>query len=177
MKDMWRRAVCCLAGIILAVTALAGCDRQPAASSEPADDFGVISVPPPLDVDLSSLLTLEQVSAAAGVTMQGPQILENGATVYYLSEDARTTVNIHLEKVERTVYDTQIEVMQSVATEMQAVPNLDPAEDAWWNPETKELVLYGKGYMFSVCADLADESAEDCLVASRQLTALLLEKL
>ena len=173
-KWLWAAGI----GLICAVwglTMLAGCTQKPAASSEPEVSLDVISVPPPLDIDLSAMLTLEQVSSAVGVEMEGPQMLDDGTTAHYASGDALTTVDIHLDEVERAVYDTRLDSMKAVDEAMQAVPNL--ADDAWWSAETKELVLYGKGYMFSVLVDIAQAGSEDCLVAARQLAALLLEKL
>lgn len=174
LKKLVAGAASCLLCLGL-LAGLTGCQETPApVSSDAGPDL--VSVPPPLSIDMTTLITAEQASQAVGAEVAGPEVYEDGTWLHFASEDAQTTVDVHLNETTRELYDTQIGlVKESYGDGWEEAPNL--GETALWLPEYQELLVYTEGYMLDVSVDIPEEGAEAALVAARQIAALILEKL
>lgn len=128
---------------------------------------------PLLDVDLENLLTTEQISDAIGESVGAPQMYEDNTWAHYTGIDSATTVDISLDETTRSVFDARAALY----------PNKTQApllgDTSWWNAETSELLTYGSGHTISVRVVFAQDTADEdmLLMATRHLTALILEKL
>ena len=128
---------------------------------------------PLLDVDLENLLTTEQISDAIGESVGAPQMYEDNTWAHYTGIDSATTVDISLDETTRSVFDARAALY----------PNNTQApllgDTSWWNAETSELLTYGRGHTISVRVVFAQDTADEdmLLMATRHLTALILEKL
>lgn len=168
MLAMKRYGVAVIALCLLLLTA--GCQRGKD-SSEPSGTATTGTVPSLLDVDLSTLLTSEQVGTALGVAVGQPELLEEGTHVRYSSEDLATYAEIGMMSGTREIYDA------TVAYYSDAADSANLGEVAKWSAQTSQLLVFGKGYLISVTAAKPDQSADGLLVAARQIAALILEKL
>lgn len=179
MRKISRKGTACalIAGICLLF--LAGGCQGAGTSSASSDEYEglVYSVPPALDVQIASLLTAEQVSQTIGVTVGEPALYEDGTWAQYTTDDRLTSVDVHMSKVSREVYDMQTaEIKETYPGRCVDAPNL--GETAFFNTETQELLTYGKGYMIGVVVSLDKAGTDNAqLLAARSLAALLLEKL
>lgn len=166
MKN-WKRFVVGLTGALLVLTT--GCGQE---QTDPApDEVPYVTVPPVIDVDVSQLLTTEEVASALGVESVSVQMYEEGLWAHYATEDGLTTADIHIDKCERSMFD----LILSQYANLQEAPNL--GDVAQWSPETKELLAYGRGYSMVVVSDIPSAQEDTLLVASRQIAACLLERL
>lgn len=166
MKN-WKRFVMGLTGTLLVL--MTGCSQG---ETDPApDEIPEVTVPPVIDVDVSQLLTTEEVASALGAESVSLQIYEEGLWVHYATEDGLSTVDVHIDKCERSMFD----LILSQYADLQEAPNLGDA--AQWSPETKELLAYGRGYSIVVVSDIPSAQQDTLLVASRQIAARLLENL
>lgn len=174
LKKLVAGAASCLLCLGL-LAGLAGCQEAPApVSSDPGPDL--VSVPPPLSIDMTTLITAEQASQAVGAELAGPEVYEDGTWLHFASEDAQTTVDVHLNETTRELYDTQVELIkESVGDGWEEAANL--GETALWLPDNQELLVYTEGYMLDVSVDSPEKEGEEELVAARQIAALVLEKL
>ena len=159
-------------GLLAALAALTLSACQPGGGAESSATAPTTATAPPLlDVDVSTLLTPEQVGAAVGVEVGEAQVMDEGTIVHFASADAQTTAEVSLKKCERATYDETRAMYEDAAD----APNL--GEAAMWSPSFQQLLVYGKGYMISVVTDIAGKDAEASLVAARQLAVLTLDKL
>lgn len=166
------KRIMAITGALVLLTSiwLSGCKKNPTAPvSSETDAFD--TVPTLIDIDISKLLTSEQVSSALGVTVGEPQIYDSGTSAYYATEDEKSSAEISLMECDRDTFDT------TVALYSDAADTANLGEAAKWSAQNKQLLLYGKGYMISVTADVDGKSSEALLVAARQLGALVLDQL
>lgn len=167
------KRITALAGalVLAAFLWLTGCEKKSPAVSVTSETVTPDTVPTMIDVDVSALLTPQQVSTALGVTVGEPQVYDSGTTAYYATEDAKSSAEVSLMKCDRDKYDA------TVALYSDAVDTANLGDAAKWSAQNKQLLLYGKGYMIGVTADVDGKSDEALLVASRQLAALVLDQL
>jgi hypothetical protein len=159
-----------LAGLLLAA-GLTGCSEGKPADEPSSSTLTTVSVPPAIDVDIIQLLPAEQVASVLGVESVTSQIYEEGTWVNYASDDRLTTADIHLNKCDREVYDATL----SLYTDLAEAPNI--GDTGSWSPSTRELLVYGQGYMIGIVTDKPEADDDNLLVASRDLAARLLEAL
>ena len=156
--------------LTLAAAGLTGCGKPEEGASSTASTT-VATAPPMLDVDVTSLLSVQEVSDALGTTVGQPQSYESGTIAHYASADAQTVAEISLKECERGVYDETVALYEDAVES----PNLGDA--AVWSAQAKQLLAYGNGYMIGITADIAGKSGEECLTSARQMAVLLLERL
>lgn len=155
--------------VMLAVTACSS-DKG---KTNPDASSTVETAPPLLSVDLSKLLTTEQIADAIGTAVGEPQMYEDKTWAHYTGTDSpNTTVDISLDENTREVFDARAALYANHT----AVPQL--GEVSWWDKTSGELLTYGNGYIVSVRVGFADQADEDMQqMATRHLTALLLDAL
>ena len=140
MKN-WKRFVVGLTGALLVLTT--GCGQE---QTDPApDEVPDVTVPPVIDVDVSQLLTTEEVASALGVESVSVQMYEEGLWAHYATEDGLTTADIHIDKCERSMFD----LILSQYANLQEAPNL--GDVAQWSPETKGITGLWPGIQHSGC--------------------------
>lgn len=159
--------------LLAALTALlciaaAGCAGEPASSaaSEPE-----ATVPPLLNVDIGRLLTAEEVSDALGTPVKEAQVLDDGTRAAFYAADNTGKVDVVMDQCGRDVFDLRLGLYEGLVD----APNL--GDIAKWHADTGELLVYSHGYMFSVAVESADKSADDQLLAARQLAVRIVEVL
>ncbi len=157
--------------LLLSATFLPGCGNGEETSSASPTPTTTATMPTLLNVEITGLLTAEQVGAALGAEVGAPQEYESGTVAHYSSADSQTAAEISLKECGRDIYDATVPLYKDAVE----TPNL--GEAAIWSAEMKQLLVYGKGYMLSVTADIAGKDADACLSAARQMAALVLEKL
>lgn len=156
--------------ILLTSICLSGCKKnQPAPVS--SETVTPDTVPTLIDVDVSKLLTPEQVSSALGVAVGDPQIYDSGTSAYYATEDEKSSAEISLMECDRDKFDS------TVALYSDAVDTANLGEAAKWSAQNKQLLIYSKRYMISITADVDGKSDDSLLVAARQLGTLVLGQL
>ncbi len=157
--------------LLLSAVSLPGCGNKAESSSAPPTPTTTATMPTLLNVEITGLLTTGQVGAALGAEVGDPQEYESGTVAHYSSADSQTTAEISLKECGRDIYDATVPLYEDAVE----TPNL--GEAAVWSAEMKQLLVYGKGYMLSVTADIAEKDTDACLSAARQMAALILEKL
>lgn len=166
-----KRWICLLLAALLLTTATA-CSSAQEPDSSAAEETRPTAAPL-LDVDLENLLTTEQISDAIGESVGAPQMYEDNTWAHYTGTDSATTVDISLDETTRSVFDARAALY----------PNKTQApllgDISWWNAETSELLTYGGGHTISVRVVFAQDTSDEdmLLMATRHLTALILEKL
>lgn len=154
---------------LLGTAAACSTDKEKEASSLPETSE---TAPPLLQVDLATLLTPEQIGDAIGASVGEPQMYEDDTWAHYTATDSATTVDISLDETTRAVFDARADLYPD------KVEAPFVGEISWWDAQSGELLTYGDGYTISVRVGFADEADEDMqLMATRHLTALLLERL
>lgn len=161
-------AACVGAVVILTSLWLSGCKQSNTSASLVIESEQ--TVPTLLNVDISNILTREQVSSALGVTVGEPQIYDSGTTVNYSTEDAKSSAEISMMECDADKYNS------TVALYSDAVDSPNLGESAKWSAQNKQLLAYSNGYMISVTVDVEGKSNEKLLGSARQLAALALEK-
>lgn len=168
---MNKRTVALLLTLLLMLgLMITGCRKDTGSSSSAAATTSD-TLPTLINVDVSKLLTVQQVGSALGVTVGEPQIYDSGTTAKYLSDDAKSSAEISLMECSRDKYNETIGYYSDASD----TPNL--GETAKWSAENKQLLVYGKGYMISVTADVDGKNKDALLTSARQLAALVLDKL
>lgn len=157
--------------LALPVLAFSGCEKAEEDTPSSTVPTTTETAPPMLDVDVTSLLTVAEVSDALGVEVGEPQSYDAGTVAHYASADAQNVAEISLRECSRDIYDSTAALYEDAVDS----PNLGDA--AVWSPQSKQLVAYGQGYMLSVTADIQGKSADECLTAARQMALLILERL
>ena len=153
------------------VASLTGCNTENAGTASSQDTTTTYTVPALLDVDIAAFVTSEQVGAALGTTVGPPSDYDSGTAARYTSADAQSSAEICMQECERGIYDATV----ALYTDAQAAPNM--GEIAAWSAQTKQLLVYSKGYMISVTVDAVGKHNDGLLQAARQLAALVLETL
>ena len=166
-----RRLFALAAGCLLLPALLfSGCGQAEEGVSSAAPTTAE-TAPPMLSVDITALLSAEEVGDALGVEVGQPESYESGTIAHYSSADLQTTAEISLKEGERAMYDSTVAMVEDAVDS----PNLGDA--AVWSPQFQQLLVYGQGYMLGITVDIADKSADECLTAARQMAVLLLERL
>ena len=159
--------------ILLCITILllwTACGSKPDTSgNDTSEPIG--TAPPMLPIDITTVITREQVSTALGTAVGEGETFEDGTALYFASDDAQTHAEIHMMECSRDIYDATA-VMYADAV---GAPNL--GEIAIWSETSKQVILYAKGYMISVTADIPNKTSDELLVAARQMALSIIEAL
>lgn len=167
-----KRMIACMGAVALFSSLwLSGCMKKSESSVSSSEVEVEPTVPPLLNVDISTILTKDQVSSALGVTVGEPQIYDSGTSVNYSTDDAKSSAEISMMECDKNKYDETVNKYSDAADS----PNL--GESAKWSPQNKQLLTYKSGYMISVTVDVEGKSGDSLLLSARQLAALVLEKL
>lgn len=164
-----KRCAAFVLAVICTMACLSGCKE----SKQPAESQTAVAatVPALLNIDITTLLTSEQVSKALGVTVGEAQSRDSGTTAHYSSADAKSSADISMKECDRSLFDSTVAQYPDIAD----TPNI--GEAAKWSAQAKQLLVYGKGYMICVTADAANKSGDALLLAARQLAVLVLDRL
>lgn len=163
----WKHGI---AAMLLMLTLLLSACAGETVPDTPENSHTPEVAPPALSVELKNLLTVEQVGDAIGDAVGEPQMWEDDTWAHYTATDSATTVDISMDEVSRAVFDGLI----GLYPHKTEAPHI--GEVSWWSPDSKELLTYESGVMFSVQVHYADETDEDMLLmATRHLTAMLLD--
>ncbi len=152
------------------IVSLCGCKVELPEVSEPKTTRTALVL---LDVDISTLLSKEEMEQALGVTLRDPQISNEGRTLFALSAEGGESLSISVE--ERTFDQFRNGLPKVAEDELQAAPNL--ADEAWWLSSGRTLFLYYHGYTVSVAISSPYWEEESTLIAARQVASLLCKRL
>lgn len=130
----------------------------------------------PQMTDISDLVTSDEVSNAVGTTVGEGVLHENGSILAFSSEDYTTQVSLLVEKPEEEIAAYfAAQIAGYAGGTLTDAPNL--GDEAYWCAQTNELLLRSGDYALSVYVVRPDMSAENALIAARQLAALAVERL
>lgn len=146
---------------------LAGC--QSPSSSETVSWEPTVE---PFEVDVTSLITKEQVSDIMGTAMGEGMVLDEGQSMVFLSEDSLVRADIVLSKETRENFDAILSVGYS---DLMEAPNI--GEIAFWSPGNADLLLYQQGYFLTVHTAHPHFNNDRLLTAARAIATIVLEKL
>lgn len=168
-KRMVRSLAALGAGVLL--VAAAGCagGAEPSSSDGSSAPTTTATLPPVLEVELKTLISREDVEAATGKTFGEPQLYDEDTNIHFTAED-KSVVDVHMAEGTREDFDA----ITTAYGELTDAPNL--GEAAKWSEQTGELLVYGKGYLFTVAFRDFPEGT-DLLSIGRELAAGILEKL
>ncbi len=159
--------VLCFCGALLL---LCGCDVTLQEVSEPEPTRTALVL---LDVDISTLLTKEEMEEALEVNLREPQVSNEGRTLFAISEGGKVSVSI---SAERSTLDGFHNALPKVEGEdLQEAPNL--GKEAWWLSSGSTLFLYSGAYMVSVNVSDRTVDEETVLLSARQIAMLLCDRL
>ncbi len=139
-----KRLVAALLATLLLLTAC-GCDKAPADPTVSIPDVSEYLPPvePPVDIDIMTIITAEQIEAIIGTPMTAIGPLESGTWVMYESDNQKKQVSIYMEQLNDAVYDARI----AEITGKKEIKDL--GEQAYWHPTSGVLCRY-KGYYIAV---------------------------
>lgn len=161
--------------ILTAVLCLlfSGCNNtaKKKGASSAVESTALATAPPILDLDISRLVTSEQVGNALGIAVGEAQLADENTTARYYSSDSMSYLEISIMKCSKEEYD------QTVALYSNAADTLNLGNAAKWSAESKQLLVYNGEYMIGIIAYITDKSNDDLLLSARQVAALVLEKL
>ncbi len=170
MKRMGIAMLLCLLAALLGGCMQGGQEPSSAASTEASTTTSRTELQL-LPFRIDELLTKEHVEEITGVSMNDPQVFENGTQLYFLSED-------NLSSVQVDVSQTTFEVFDLLAGQFRdAVTVEELGESAWWSEETQTLLSYGNGYLVSVTMGLPEGGEKPPAEAAREMAILVLSKL
>ncbi len=129
------------------------------------------TAPPLLDIKIDDILTPQQIDDALGFSVENTVVADEGTTVRYLSGDMLSYCEVGMMDCEREIYDSTISLYEDAVD----TPNLGQA--AIWSNDAKQLVVYNGEYMISITVAVNVDNNDELLICSRQIAALLLEKL
>ena len=150
--------VCC-------VLSFAGCGNTEDAVSDQA---------PAPALQISSLLTREEVYTATGFSVGEPMDFADGGVNYY-SPDGNSSVYIGCREVTSDGFDALTANFTNNGMTLTEAPAL--GEKALWCEEALELLVYADGYALDLVVEYGSSRPNDSLLAARHLAALLLEDL
>ena len=156
------------AGVLLLTAA--GCAGEAETSS--ADESAVTTtatLPPVLKVELKALISRENVEAATGKSFEEPLLYDEETNIHFTAED-KSILDVHMAEATREDFEAIVTAYGDLAD----APNL--GEAAKWSEPTGVLLVYGKGYFFTV-AFRDFPAGTDLLSIGRELAAGILEKL
>lgn len=156
------------AGVLLLTAA--GCAGEAETSSaDSSATTTTATLPPILEVELKALISRADVEAATGKTFDEPQLYDEDTNIHFTAED-NSVVDVHMAEATREDF----EAIVTAYGELTDAPNL--GEAAKWSEQTGELLVYGKGYFFTV-AFRDFPAGTDLLSIGRELAAGIVEKL
>ncbi len=155
---------------------LAGCDKP---SDEPSDDDKKSSWEPevPETIDLASLLTHEDVSAAIPTVNFGEGMLQEHDSVWlFTSADYTTQIWLMVEEpaVSTEEYLSTIPARYAAGT-LTSAPNLGAG--AYWCGESGELWVAAEKHVICIGVACTTLDAESRLIHARALALKVLERL
>jgi len=159
-------ALCCL------VLLFGGCT-----TGEPTEEesfFVPVEYDPLPGIDLSAMLTTEQVARGLNVAVEEldtPYLYDDGGAVRYATLDYTVTMDIALQRLSDSVREYALETCANFT----ATPNLGDA--AYFDSETRILYVFYRDYLLNVTVLQDDTSAGTALSLSRHFAALVLEQL
>ena len=164
-----KRIVWLLVALCLMLTGLTGCGQEPPKPEEEVplalSDKELLAIP------LDETFSLEEMSGILGVTVTGCSSFDSGTAVAYQDEGGIAVAIVSVMKTAKDAFD---EAVNDYGDDARATPNLGQA--AYW-ASAGELLVYDDGYAVSVRVMLPDAREDNLLSASRQIAALLLERL
>ncbi len=125
-------------------------------------------------LQLSSLLTTEEVYTATGFRVGEPVDYADGG-VHFYSADGSCSVYIGCQEITADGFDNLTANFTNNGMELTDAPAL--GEKALWCEEALELLVYADGYALDVVVEYGTSRPNDSLLAARHLAALLLEDL
>lgn len=174
-----KRLVLVLACLVLTVC-LTACqngdtvaDDTPKSDSNSALENGLNeSLEETFDRDLSTLVSVEDLSEVFGTEMVGPEMMDYDSVAGYQNESGSLIVELLAENSSKSEFEAMIESISDAVVE---APNL--GEISYWVSEYKTIYTFSGKYMASVTI-YADTIAEnDALIFSRQVMLKMLENL
>lgn len=164
--------------LCLLAVLLCGCagGKEPSSSAPSAGPIGTSTTTSRTELQLlpfgiDELLTKEHVEEVTGLSMNDPQVFENGAQLYFLSED-------NLSSVQVDVSQTTFEAFDLLAGQFRdALTVAELGEGAWWSEEAQTLLSYKNGYLVSVTLGLPEGGEKPPAEAAREMAVLVLSKL
>lgn len=170
-----KRGLCLILAAALAVS-LCGCGETETPTPETTPTTVPWEATAPEVTDISGLLTAKEVSDAVNTTMGDGVLYENGTILTFYSPDYQTQVSVLVEKPEQDAAAYFAALLTRYAPEdLVMAPNL--ADEAYWCAETRELLVQSGNFVLSVNVVRPEFSAENALIAARQLAALAAERL
>ena len=139
-------AAVCLLALSLLLSGCGGPSEGEVSSSAPTT---AETAPSMLSVDVTALLSAQEVGEALGVEVGEPESYESGTVAHYASADRQTTAEISLKEGERALYDTTAALYEDAVDS----PNL--GEAAVWSAQARLLLVFGEGYLIGITADIA----------------------
>lgn len=168
-----KRGLCALlAGLMLLCC---GCGKEtPQGETTPTTSPWEATAPEVTDI--SGLLTAEEVSDALGTTVGDGTLYENGTLLSFATADYTAQVSLLVEKPEEDVAEYFAALLENFPPEELVIaPNL--GDEAYWCATSGELMVRSGAYVLSVIIAREGFSAENALIAARQLAALAAERL
>lgn len=163
----------CFLLAVLMLFSLAACKDTKPQPVPPAEEEWEPSVPEARD--LTGLLTAAEVSAAVGQTVGEGVMQEHDTVLLFSSEDYATQVSLLVE--EPTVKATEyLDILAGQYPEGMLVEAPNLGDKAFWCAESGELLVATGKLVVAVNVVSATSDAESCLIAARQLAALVLER-
>ncbi|MBP3389538.1 MAG: hypothetical protein J6K98_06635 [Clostridia bacterium] len=155
-------AALCLALVLM------GCAREPAEESSDLEPVSYVALP---GIDLSALLTTEQVAAGLDVLpeeLDVPLLYDDGAAVRYADKSFTVSMDISLQMLSKDVAN----YAKELCADFEAAPNL--GDEAYFDRENGMLYVFFGEYLMNVYVDKAEISDSSRLIVSRHFAALMM---
>lgn len=168
-----KRVLCGLLTVLLLFCCGCGGD-EPDSDPTPTTVPWVATAPETLDI--SSLLTASEVSEALNATVGEGVLYEHDTLLSFTSADYKAQLSLLVEQPETAAADYFAALLDGISPEeLVMAPNL--GDEAYWCASTGELLVHSGEYVLSVIVTREGFSAENALIAARQLAALAIERL
>lgn len=148
-----------------------GCNKTDDIVSDNDSKSAIETAPTLLDIKIDDILTPQQVGDALGFSVENTVVADEGTTVRYLSGDMLSYCEVGMMDCDREIYDSTISFYEDAVE----TPNL--GQSAIWSNDAKQLVVYNGEYMISITVAVNADNNDELLISSRQIAALVLEKL
>ncbi len=157
-----KKSIALILSVYLLLLFTACSEKQPAEEE---------TITPPLQ--LSTLLTADEVTEATGIAVTQPQQFTDGSAGYF-SDDQTEVAYVAAKEATVAEFDDMVTAFSS-AGELTDAPNL--GEKAVWCEGLVDLLVYANGWALDIRVEYATDRPNDSLLAARQLAALLIEKI
>ncbi len=124
-------------------------------------------------VDVSELLTTQEVWEASAIQVADIQKFDDGA-VGFFAADNTAVVYVAAQPTDKATYDAMVLSFAETETLTQ-LPHL--AEVAMWSEAQQNLLAYANDYAIDIRIEYPEPRPNDSLQAARHLAALLVERL